>query len=940
MTAPGGRFLTGRVARRLFLLFVLSAFVPLATMAVLSLSQVREILLEQGEKRLAANAKTYAMAVFERLLLAQDVAAAAVSRTGAPLPDESLARGSFVSLGTVDTNGQVAAVFGQPRLPPLGPDALERLAQGKPVVTVASGEPAAHVSLVIAVGAAEVPYTIVGELAPEFLWGTVDLYPVATDFCIFEDRSGMALFCSMPDAQAVARAVNIGSSQSTLRSARWLRDGTYHRAIAWGQFMRAAFGTADWIFVGSQPESVQLAPVTEFRQLYVPVVILALLLATWLTIRQARSILVPVERLATRARAIAKNDFATRLDMKQDDEFGELASAFDHMSSRLGHQFAALKALSEIDRLILSTVDTEQVIRTVIERMGDVVPADAVSVTLFDNDNPEHARIYFRGPGTGEEPSIERLEMVAAERSALEADPSGAWVMLAAPVPGHLAHLFERGIHSAYVQPIVWRNAVCGSLVLGYRAASARNDEEQKQAREFADRVAVAVSSAWRDEQLYLQAHYDPLTGLPNRLLFKDRLSQEIVRCRRENGHFAVLFVDLDRFKNVNDTFGHSAGDAVLRETATRITHCVRGSDTVSRLGGDEFTVLLTHIQNPQDAGRIAENMVQILSTWFAIGDQHSFLGASVGIATFPEDGATAEELLKNADTAMYRAKSGGRSQAVYFEEKMNAEAFARLMLDRDLRLAIDRDELELHYQPQLDLRTGAIRGAEALLRWRHPERGLIPPGRFIPLAEESGFIEQIGKWVIRETCAQVKAWQSEGLQLEQVAVNVSPRQFRKIGLVDFIRTCVREAGIAPSCLELEITEGLLVDHAPAVERMLGELDAMGVTIALDDFGTGFSSMAYLKRFPVHVIKIDRVFVEGLGRSADSEAIVAAVVAMSHALGKIVIAEGVETEEQLALLRKLGCDEIQGFLFSRALPAAPFAAFARAAGAAPQSPRP
>jgi len=349
----------------------------------------------------------------------------------------------------------------------------------------------------------------------------------------------------------------------------------------------------------------------------------------------------------------------------------------------------------------------------------------------------------------------------------------------------------------------------------------------------------------------------------------------------------------------------------------------------VSRLGGDEFTVLLTHIQRPQDAGRVAEQMVQVLSHKFDLGDQHSFLGASVGIATFPEDGASAEELLKNADTAMYRAKSGGRSQAVYFEEGMNTEAVARLMLDRDLRLAIERGELVLHYQPQLDLRTGAIRSAEALLRWQHPGRGLIAPNRFIPLAEESGFIEQIGQWVICEACSQMKAWQTDGLPLGQVAVNVSPRQFRKSGLVGFIRDCVAQTGVSPTCLEIEITEGLLVDHATVVEGMLGELAAMGIGIALDDFGTGFSSMAYLKRFPVDTIKIDRTFIEGLGRSADSEVIVTAVIAMSHALGKIVIAEGVETGEQLALLRKLGCDEIQGYYLSPALPAAQFAAFVR-----------
>ncbi len=890
---------------------------------------MRDILLQQGEKRLAANAKTYGMAVFERLLLAQDVAAAAVARGEPTLPRDSLATRTFASLGTVGDNGLTVAMIGQPRMPSMGPEAVDRLSRGMAAVVITKGAPRASVTLVLAPRSPEDRRTIVGELAPEYLWGAIDLYPAATDFCIFEDETRIVLFCSMPDAGDMASLADASSAQSPMRATRWVRDGEYQRAIAWGQFMRATFGTADWIFVATQPESFQLAPVVEFRQLFILVVALALLLVTWFTIRQARSIVEPVERLAARARAVAKNDFATRLDMKRDDEFGELAAAFDHMSSRLGHQFAALKALSDIDQLILSTVETEQVVRTVIERMGDVVPTDAVSVTLFDHDNPAHARIYFRGPRAEEGLSIARLDIGIEERRTLEADQQGAWVALAAPAPGHLAHLLAAGMGTAFVQPIVWRGTVCGALVLGYRAAGTRNDEEQKQAREFADRIAVAVSSAWRDEQLYVQAHYDPLTGLPNRLLFKDRLSQEIARCQREEGRFAVLFIDLDRFKSVNDTFGHSVGDVVLREAARRVTGCVRGSDTVSRLGGDEFTVLLTRVQHPQDAGRVAENIVSAFSQRFDVGDQQSFLGASIGIASYPEDGSSAEELLKNADTAMYRAKASGRSQAIYFEERMNAEALTRLVLDRDLRLAIERGELELHYQPQYDLRAGTIRSAEALLRWRHPERGLIPPNRFIPLAEESGFIEQIGQWTIREACAQMKAWQAEGMPVEQVAVNVSPRQFRKAGLVAYIRSCVQEAGIAFSCLELEITEGLLMERATAVEGMLDELDAMGIGIALDDFGTGFSSMAYLQRFPVHTIKIDRVFVEGLGRSADSRAIVAAVIAMSHALGKNVIAEGVETGEQQALLGELGCDEIQGHHLSQALPAAQFAAFVR-----------
>jgi diguanylate cyclase (GGDEF)-like protein len=486
---------------------------------------------------------------------------------------------------------------------------------------------------------------------------------------------------------------------------------------------------------------------------------------------------------------------------------------------------------------------------------------------------------------------------------------------------------------TAYVQPIIWRGTVCGALALGFRLLPCIGDEDQKQIRDFADRVAVAISSAWRDEQLYQQAHFDSLTGLPNRLLLKDRLTQEVARCQREAGSFALLFVDLDHFKNVNDTLGHTSGDAVLKEAARRISLCLRESDTVSRLGGDEFNMILTRIQHPQDAGRVAEDVVKSLSEPFVNDGQNSFLSASIGIALYPQDGNSAEALIKNADTAMFRAKSGGRAQAVYFEESMNAMAVARVTLDRDLRRAIGRSELRLFYQPLIDLRTGGTCGAEALLRWDHPELGQVPPSQFIPMAEESGYIEHIGRWVLREACRQMKEWQAEGIAPDRLAVNVSARQFRKPGLVDLIAECTRAAGITPTCLELEITETVLIDQGPGVERMLQDLTALGVRISLDDFGTGFSSMAYLKRFAVHCVKIDRMFVEGLGRDADSEAIVAAIIAMAQALGKTVTAEGIETDEQWSLVRKLGCDRAQGFKFSRPLPAAQFAQFARFAKA-------
>jgi diguanylate cyclase (GGDEF)-like protein len=905
------RYVRMRISRRLFVLFVLCAFLPLAAIALVSLVQVRTLLQQQGEQRLQSPAKTYAMTLFERLQLAHELAITAGGKGVAP-DSGSLESRAFSSLGVMDANGQGTALMGDPHFAPLKREAVERLAARKPVLQVSGGTAMPRVEIIGANSARPGTY-VVAQLRPDFLWGLADELPTATDFCVMEERWKTPMYCSAPMPGALRG------------EQRWERDRETYRSRAWTQFMRAGFGTPDWIVVAAQPESYHLARAAEFGRLFVPVVLLALLLVLWLTIRQSRDITEPMDRLAERARGVASNDFTTRLDFAREDEFGALALAFDHMSLMLGRQFASLKALSEIDRLILSTQDTSQVVRTVLKRLEEVTGADCVSLTLYDHDDHDHARTYFIGEGE-DGADMRRHELTPADRARLDHAQGAEWVALEdGAAPSYMEHMRERGMTSAFVQPVAWRGVVCGAIVIGHRVARPASDEERKGTRELADRVAVAVSSAWRDEQLYVQSHFDTVTGAPNRLLFKDRLELEIVRSQREGLMFALLFIDLDHFKNVNDSYGHTTGDAVLREAAARIHVCIRASDSLARLGGDEFTVLLTSLGNPQEAWLISETIVTALSREFVVGEQRCFLSASIGIASYPADGASAEELLKSADTAMYRAKARGRGQGVFYEQKMNEEAVARVSLDRDLRVALDRGELVLHYQPLWDLKTGAIVSAEALVRWNHPTRGMISPTRFIALAEDSGFIETLGQWVIAEACRQARAFRDQGVVLRHVSVNVSPRQFRRRGIVDFLRTSVAAAGIPPEWLQIEITEGLLVERGEAVEGMLDEIAALGHGIALDDFGTGFSSMAYLKRFPVHYIKIDRAFVDGLELSADSEAIVSAIIAMSHALGKVVIAEGVETAEQAMLLRSLRCDHAQGYLLSRAVPAAEFA---------------
>jgi diguanylate cyclase (GGDEF)-like protein len=406
-------------------------------------------------------------------------------------------------------------------------------------------------------------------------------------------------------------------------------------------------------------------------------------------------------------------------------------------------------------------------------------------------------------------------------------------------------------------------------------------------------------------------------------MLFMDRLEQALERSARRGKFAAVLFLDLDRFKLVNDNLGHDHGDQLLVQVAERLRSCLRRVDTIARIGGDEFTVLLEDVGTPPDAALVAERIIEAFRASFRIENQEIFVGTSIGIALGGKDqGTTAQGLLRNADIAMYRAKANGRACFEVFKSSMRETVKGRLKMETELRRALDRGELRLHYQPQVDLRSARIVGLEALVRWEHPERGLVPPGSFIPIAEETGLILPIGRWVLETACRQASVWRADaeiGLDLV-MAVNLSPRQFRHPRLVQDVGQVLAESGLDASGLEVEITEGTAMGDADATVKTLEHLKAIGIRLAIDDFGTGYSSLGYLKRFPIDVLKVDRSFVSGLPANRGDAAIVRAVVGLTRALGLKAVAEGVETPEQLAELRGLGCDQGQGYLFGRPTP--------------------
>ena len=465
----------------------------------------------------------------------------------------------------------------------------------------------------------------------------------------------------------------------------------------------------------------------------------------------------------------------------------------------------------------------------------------------------------------------------------------------------------------------VWNRRKNGDLYPEWLNISMVKDERGRTTHYvgvFSDISAMKESESRLDHL----AHHDPLTGLPNRLMLNARMEHALARAHRSNTLLAVLFIDLDHFKNINDTLGHPIGDLLLQEVAQRLIHCVREEDTVTRLGGDEFTLLLEDLEDSRFASGVAQKIIAVLAESFMLQGHEVFVTCSVGISIYPNDGGDITTLFKNADSALYRAKEQGRNNYQYYTEELTIRAMERLTMENDLRHALQRNELVLHYQPQVDLYNGRVIGVEALLRWQHPEIGLISPNTFIPLAEETGLIVPIGEWVLRTACARLKAWIDEGLPRIRVGVNLSSRQFNQNNLDEVVASVLHDTGLPPDCLELELTERMIMQDAEGTIAILHKLRALGVQFSIDDFGTGYSSLSYLKRFPIDRIKIDQSFVREITTNSEDAAVSRAIISLSHSLNLKTVAEGVESAEQQEFLRTLQCDEIQGFHFSQPVP--------------------
>jgi diguanylate cyclase (GGDEF)-like protein len=909
--------LTAGVGRRILGLFFLAALLPVIFTAFLAFQEVGRGLEQDVNRELRELSKAYGISVLTSLETAAQKASEVVrivERGGVDtIEDRQYLIEDFASIAVLSQRYPLASIHGLPAHT-ISASAInfDHLAAGKSQLLETGSS--AESTLILLRGTdigKENQAIFVFQLRPESVWRAPEHLPYLTDFCAFSG-SGATLHCTADMDDSILAKFSSDQYSKDRRPVRTMVGDEEHLAGTWELFLEGVLSHPSLHIVASQPTTYALRSGADFRRVFPPALILVIVLVGVLSFNLIGQSLVPLQRLTILARQFAAGDLASRVRIRTGDEFESLADAFNNMAGRLGRQIATLKAMSKIDKLILSGAEFEEVAEDVIDHLIQLTEYESAAIIARDVDGRNQAKMISWCE-----------DNFTHERIALPQELGHDWCqprevevkMVDPAVAPYRQRFLKYGMRYVLIIPVVLKDELKGILMLGSTRSFESHGARVQRCIDLAGRLAVALASAEREEVLYRQAHYDELTGLPNRQLLKDRLKQHLVSARRNQSTGAILFLDLDRFKEVNDVFGHSVGDIVLTQTAERIISEVRDTDTVARLGGDEFVVVMPEHATGNILRMAASRILTRLSEPFQVRGSNHFLSASIGVVVFPDDGDSVETLLQNADAAMYRAKDAGRSRFEFFSKQLNAESRRKIELERDLRTAFDDRQLEVFYQPQFNLQDGAVWGAEALMRWRHGDQGYVPPSEFIQLAEDSGLIIDMGRWVMEQTCTDLRAIMDMGLHPGSMSINVSARQLREGNFASDVLDALHRHDIHPGYLQLEITETAVAENPDAAINILNVLRDAGVQVAIDDFGTGYSSLSYLQQMPFDLIKIDKSFIDMIGAGGSSENICRTIIKMAHELGKKSIAEGVETSEQADFLIENGCDYVQGYFY-------------------------
>jgi diguanylate cyclase (GGDEF)-like protein len=911
--------LTSHSGRRIGVALALCAVVPLLSFAALTAREAVVAESRAAEARLADESRIFASALAGRIASAATLVEALASRDvgdrGELVGVQVAASPLFTSFALVDRDGLLASGINTLRPSPVQLDALERGDTILLAVVVPARTPVVFLARrVRAAGIERVGYF---ELAAQWLWSELPGNPDGASIAVV-DLEGRVLNGERPASELghmLSRRIHANFAAKSVRGAfSWHEaGGEWHGVLAPVVLPGERLVSLPWgVFAYEAERSMLEGAAAVWYAL--PVALLLAMAGVVFALKRLLPLHVPAIRAVRDAlRGLPERRFE-RVEAESGDEARSLVDEFNLAAMSLEEQFNALETLGEVDRLLLGTAELEQVLDAMLTRVQTVTRCHCVGITLCDADAPQRARVFLAAAGLADLP-VTRVALDGDMLATLASEHAGLTIARCEDVRhSFLKPLKDLGSEFFWVWPVSTGTRVEAILAVGYAEAPAADPQVPRYGAQFAGRLAVALTKNARDEQLYRQAHYDPLTALPNRLLFRDRLAQELANATAGLARGALLYIDLDHFKRVNDSVGHAAGDQLLQVTAQRLRACVKETDTVARMGGDEFTVILRNIADPDAARSVAMRVTQALQMPVNVADRDHYVRASIGITLFPEDGASIDELMRNADTAMYRAKDLGRGRLVFFDRSMAARQPA--VLESGLHRALRRREFSLFYQPQYAVDDGSLVGVEALLRW-HTPRGLRQPAEFVPAAEESGLIVDIGGWVLETACAQLASWREQGIAPPRLALNVSRQQLLHPEFARSLRRALDRYGLPAELLELELTEAIFGDAT--VGAALAALAEIGVGMVLDDFGSAYSSLDYLREHPIAGVKIDRTHLEDVPQASSAVTLVETIIVMAHALGKRVVAEGVETVEQLDFLREKRCDHAQGFYLARPL---------------------
>ncbi|MDJ0957952.1 MAG: EAL domain-containing protein [Arenicellales bacterium] len=895
--------LAGRVNKRSFWLLAFLITVPLSVSAVIALSSLTDQLLQQETRRLRQFGKNFLMSTYWELQKQEIQIKKSVSLKSELGVDELVAvfDKDFDKYAVVGPGLYLANGVTRKELDGFMDRAKDQRSS-KPMVFTVKG--ANENRIWVAGTYADGVFAVVA-LDPFPLWAHAEYLPDNMELCVVEE-TGVRVYCPHEFSdEVVKQAINSSANSMTGDTAHTGGDTSYIGSY-WTLLLQSGFTAPNWLVLTRLPRDQVFSPIKKFAQYFVPLIVVVVMSSIFLLLLQVRKNLVPLQSLLEGTKKISRKDFSTRIQLEGEDEFAELAKSFNLMSSQLDRQFLSIEVSAQIDETILSTFDIAKVVNLLLVRIFEIFDCGLSSVVLIgEEEKPNQIHYCLKDGAPYTVDTVSELNLNEIRRL--------VWFDAEREIPTAVNAVFEciGQQFSGICAPISVDGATVGLLILDMDIDEQDTEVVEEVLNDFSQRLAVAKSADEWEAQLKYQARHDLLTGLPNRLSFQKDLNNKI----KTVGGTSVLFVDLDHFKNINDTRGHSTGDQLLKLAADRLQQAVASKGKVFRLSGDEFTIIVDCVDE-LEVEQFAENILDHMRAPFTIDALEYLVTASVGVARYPDNGKTVEMLVKNADLAMYFAKQDGRNKIRFFHSSMVSPTYCRTVLEADLRKALNEQQFFLMYQPQINIRELQVVCLEALLRWQHPEHGVILPNVFIPVAEDLGLIQDIDKWVVSTVCEQYSEWTAIDIGIDKIAVNVSPRTLQGNGYLDHIRELM-DRHESKGFLELEVTENVFLENTEQVLEILERLKSLGIHIALDDFGTGYSSMSYLNRFPIDVLKIDMSFVKEISKDKGAESIAQAMIRIASSLHLSVVAEGVENEVQLNFLDKEGCQVVQGFYYSR-----------------------